>query len=223
MSSKPVDKSFLRLVPSDLDDFESPFSLVSDYAKQRHLYLSDKDYPSLSILSFPESCRLSTISFQYHVNQLYNKKTGTNPLLFYFLEYGLNCLKQEPEIEDRILLQQRFQASISSVDIDIISAMSGYMEKFKPSYIGGKRWNFPISPELFTILSVLTNDLCIQKADLACLAIMHTLSESPYTNPGHIAEMEDTVRTFISVLGKKNIGLKASLDAYGFPELKKED
>lgn len=216
-----MDKHFLRLVPSDLDDFESPFSLVSDFARQRHLYFSEKDYPSLSIFSFPETCRLSTLSFQYHLNKSYGRKTGINPILFYFLDHGLKWLKDEPEVQDMVALQQRFQASILTVDPDILTATSGYMKKFDPQFFG-KRWNFPISPNLFSTLTGLTSDLNIYKADLACLCIMHALIESPYSNEGHITEMEETINRFIKVLGLRHVGLKASLDAYGFPELKKD-
>lgn len=215
-----MDKHFLRLVPSDLDDFESPYAIVSNFERQKHNYFADKDFPNFSLHSFPDICHLNITSFQYHTNLFYGRKTGINPILFYFLECGLNWLRDQSEVSDAITLQHRFQHSIKSTNSNIMAVMGGFLGQIRlPFTPGGKRCNFPISPTLFSTLTITSSGLGVQKSNLASLCMMHPLMESPHTNPESIEQMESILEQFLDSLRIRNIGLKACLDAYEFPEL----
>lgn len=220
MSSKPIDKSFIRLVPSDLDDFESPFSIVSNFERHKHLYFADKDFPSFSLHSFPDMCYVNVTSFQYHTNLFYGRKLGTNPILFYFLELGLNWLREQEEVTEAINLQRRFQHSIKSTSAKIMMVMGGFLGQIRlPFYSGGRRWNFPISPALFSTLTATSSELGVMKSNLASLCIMHALTESPHSNEDQVDEMQKIIDDFIDVLKIRNTGLEACLNAYEFPPL----
>lgn len=218
--AKTPDRSLLRLVPSLLDDFESPYAIVTNFERQKHNYYADKDFPNFSLHSLPDICHLNVVSFQYHTNLFYGRKIGTNPILFYFLEYGLNWLREQSEVSEAITLQHRFQHSIKSTDVNIMSVMGGFLGQIRtPFTSGGRRCNFPISPTLFSLLTTISSGLGVQKSNLASLCIMHPLTESPHTNLDHLEQMEATIEQFLDILRIRNIGLKACLDAYQFPEL----
>jgi hypothetical protein len=217
-----MDKSFLRLVPSELDDFESPFSFITQFERHRYQYFTDKDAPKVAIRNFPEICSINAKRLAHKLTESYGRKTGTNPILFYLLETGYNYFKSEGEILDTLALQSRFQASAISTDGDIIEIMSGIFSQLKVSIPYGSSRNFPISVELSGSLTTLSQELGLSKSIFSTLCIMHGLVESPHTYEQHSEQMEAIIDRFISLREKKNTGLEALLNAYGFPVIEEK-
>lgn len=223
MSSKPIDKSFLRLVPSLLDDFESPYSLVSDFARQRHLYYPDKDFPRASIYQFAKICIEAAQSLQYHITEFYGRKTGINPILFYLLECGTKWFESQDSVETALALRSRYRFGYTRVTEAAISVVGQYfVNKKVPLPMGPRRWNFQISPTLFSQVSTISDGLGISKSEFITLSIMHALSESPHTHEGHITKMESCVEEFMTELEEKNSSLEVLLNHHQFPPLPPE-
>lgn len=224
MSSKPVDKSFLRLVPSDLDDFESPFSIVSDFARQRHLYYAEKDYPSASIYQFAKICIEGAQSLQYHITEFYGRKTGINPILFYLLEYGAKWFESQDSVQTALVLRSRYRFGYTKVTEAAISVVGQYfVSKKVPLPMGPRRWNFQISPTLFSLVTSISDGLGISKSEFITLSIMRALSESPHTHEAHTTKMETYVEEFITELEEKNSSLEVLLNHHQFPPLPEKD
>lgn len=203
---------YIQAVPLDILFQER----IQDLIDNRQDYMTSSGDPSLSISNLPYSILICAERIQGTVEAKTKKTIGINIILNFLLYHGLRLLADDHRVTKCRELRNKFRRIPQDTDGEIVYVMSQFMSKFDVNLPSGKRKNFPTHFTTYSTISLLSQELGCNLCDMACLSIMYSITEemSNLSIDDHNDEMEKVLKSFLSRIEIRNIGLAVLMKEY---------